>query len=384
MKILVLNYEYPPIGGGGGVISKYIAEILASREHDITVLSTWFHSLEEVEYKLNLRIIRVKSKRRSSFKSNPLEMLSWIKESRHVLDKLLEVESFGLTLANFVLPGGEVAYYLKRKYKIPYVVLSHGHDIPWVKPYGKLVPLHAISYTRLKKICLSSERNFIQSPEMQVNIDQFLGPKASSKNRLIPNGVDTDLFRADKREFKKLNIIFVGRLVTQKDPLTMLKAVRKFRKNNDDFNLSVYGDGPLRKEIEKYVASHDLENHVTFYGKVDNEHLVNAYKRAHLMVAPSVSEGMSISIMEALSCGIYVIATKVSGNSQLISPEINGEFMKIGKATDLFKSMDNYYNSKFRFKYEVPKDCLENFRTSFDWNVIVSKYEQELETVIGN
>lgn len=382
MKILILNYEYPPIGGGGGVISKYIAENLASRKHDITVLSTWFHSLNELEEKSHLRVIRVKSKRQSSFKSNPWEMLSWIKVSKQVLDNMLETESFELTFANFVIPGGEVAYYLKCKYNIPYVILSHGHDIPWVRPYRKLALLHAFAYTRIKKIGLSSEINFIQSNEMKTNINRFLGPKSIDKNKLIPNGVDSTLFSPIQKKFKTLNIIFVGRLVAQKDPHTLLRAIKKFGKLNRNFSLSMYGDGPLRSGLERYVNANGLSSQVKFFGKVNQEQMVQAYKKANLMIAPSVSEGMSVSILEALSSGVFVIATRVSGNAQLITEGLNGGFMKMGSVPDLFEAINQYCQNRFNIRYEVPVEALSDFRNKFDWRVIVDQYEKEMEEVI--
>jgi glycosyltransferase involved in cell wall biosynthesis len=80
MKLLILNYEYPPLGGGAGVITQIIAEGFAARGHNITVLTTWFSGEEEDSTRGNLRIIRLKSKRKVVYKSNPIEMLSWMKQ----------------------------------------------------------------------------------------------------------------------------------------------------------------------------------------------------------------------------------------------------------------------------------------------------------------
>ena len=81
MNILILNYEYPPLGGGGGVISQHIANQLA-KSHQVTVLTTWYPGLEQDEFEGNLRIVRVGSLRRHTFRSDPLEMLSWIQHGK--------------------------------------------------------------------------------------------------------------------------------------------------------------------------------------------------------------------------------------------------------------------------------------------------------------
>ena len=65
MKLLILNYEYPPLGGGAGVITQNIAEGLAKLGHDVSVVTTWFQGEQEVEIvNDNLKIIRLKSKRK--------------------------------------------------------------------------------------------------------------------------------------------------------------------------------------------------------------------------------------------------------------------------------------------------------------------------------
>ncbi len=73
-KILILNYEYPPLGGGAGVCTRFEAEGLATLGHQVTVLTTWFDGEEEIEKKGNLTIVRLKSKRKYEFKSNPVKI----------------------------------------------------------------------------------------------------------------------------------------------------------------------------------------------------------------------------------------------------------------------------------------------------------------------
>ncbi|MBN1253177.1 MAG: glycogen/starch synthase, partial [Bacteroidales bacterium] len=59
MKILILNYEYPPLGGGAGVVSQYHAKGLAEKGHNVTVISTWYKGEAEIETKNNLKIVRL-------------------------------------------------------------------------------------------------------------------------------------------------------------------------------------------------------------------------------------------------------------------------------------------------------------------------------------
>ena len=79
MKILILNYEYPPLGGGAGIVTKHLAEEFAKMNHAVVVVTTWFYGEPEYYTNNNITIVRLKSRRNNTYQSNPLEMLSWIR-----------------------------------------------------------------------------------------------------------------------------------------------------------------------------------------------------------------------------------------------------------------------------------------------------------------
>ena len=183
MKLLVLNYEYPPLGGGAGIISKNIADGLAALGNEVTVLTTYYEGTEEDSIENGVHIIRLKSKRKDVFQSNIREMLSWMICAKRFLKKHLQVGKYDLCFANFALPCGEVAYSMKDMFHLPYVIISHGHDIPWFFP-EQMMWYHAACYHWIRKICMQAERNYVCSDEMLSNINAFLGG-TKNKNKLI-------------------------------------------------------------------------------------------------------------------------------------------------------------------------------------------------------
>ena len=257
MNILVLSYEYPPIGGGGGEICKNISENLTKLGNNVTVLTTAFNSHnKQSNTKIQRRassiqsptIIRLPSKRKNAFQSSPFEMISWIKTTKEYIKNNPGFIDFDICMAHFVLPGGEVALWLKKRYNLPYVTISHGHEIPWVHP-RQMFFFHLGAYFWIKKVCRHSKINFIQTKIMKANIDRFMGEKFRNKNIIVPNGVDTSRFYPDiSKRKKKLRIIFVGRLVIQKDPMTFLKAIKVLSGITSDFEVRIPGDGNLRKK----------------------------------------------------------------------------------------------------------------------------------------
>lgn len=381
INILILNYEYPPLGGGAGMITKYHAEGLAKLGHKVTVVTTWFEGEKEIEKKGDLKIIRLKSLRRFIHKSNPIEMLSWINKTRHFLFKSINEKEFNICLANFAIPGGIVAYGLKKKFNIPYFVISHGQDIPWFLP-KQMFLYHLLNFYWLRKIFRQSEGNFIQTDEMKKSIEKFLGDKKKGKNIVIPNGCEVQIFKPDYSKKSKLfKIIFVGRLVEQKDPFTFLKAIKLYSTTNNNFIVHILGDGPLRKKMEGYVSRNHLKDNVKFFGWVTKGRLIEEYQTANLQIAPSLDEGMSVAVLEALSCGQYIIATPASGNTDVIKESVNGELVNYRDYKGIANRIKKYYEEKFSKNYTVPEDFLNKFRMKYEWSNVVRKYDELLQKI---
>jgi glycosyltransferase involved in cell wall biosynthesis len=379
MKILVLSYEYPPIGGGGGVICKNISENLAQLGNQVTVLTTAFHETPDEGFEIpNLRIFRISAKRKKAFESNPSEMLSWIYTTKKFIHNNADYVDFDVCMAHFVLPGGAVAQWLKRKYGIPYVLISHGHDIPWVHP-RQMFFYHLATYFWIKSVCKDSSINFIQTMMMKANIDRFMGDKHSYKNIIVSNGVDTSKFFPDySKRPGILKIVFVGRLVLQKDPMTFLKAIRIFYQETQNFEVHILGDGNLRKKMEKFIVKNGLTEKVKLFGKITEEKMVEEYQSAHLMIASSLNEGMSISALEALSCDVYMITTRASGFEEIIKNDINGNYVNFGDPVELANMINRFFQTRFRKNCKPQLDSLTQFSNRYSWIKISRQYHEIL------
>ena len=382
MKLLVLNYEYPPLGGGAGAISKNIAEGLAALGHNITVLTTYYKDTEEDCIENGVRVIRLKSRRKDIFQSNIREMLSWMICARRFLKKHLQEEKYNLCFANFALPCGEIAYSMQEMFHLPYTVISHGHDIPWFFP-EQMMWYHAACYHWIRKICMQSKRNYVQSDEMLTNINAFLGGTVA-KNKLIYNGWNRDKFFPDEsKRAKKFTILFIGRLVMQKDPMTFLKAINIAKSEIKDIEVHIVGDGKMRQKMEKFVKKNNSENIVVFKNWLKKEDIIAEYQSASLTVMPSLAEGMSMALLEALACGQYVIATKVSNNEKLICPGTNGDFIEKKDYNTLADKIIDFHNNKFANNYTVPTEHFDKIAEMFDWKNIVKEYEKDMTGIIG-
>lgn len=378
MNILILNYEYPPLGGGAGIVTKQLAELLARNENKVVVLTTWFSGEPEFYIEGNLTIVRLRSKRKHTYQSNPLEMFSWMNMAKNYIDDSEGDFNFDVCLANFTLPGGEVALYLKRKKNIPFVVLSHGHDIPWFHP-NQMFFWHTLFYFKIKNILKKSATNIVLTTQMKIIADKFIGEKYSDKNIIIPNGLEFLHFRKGfNAEETEINALFVGRLVEQKNPLLVIKAFEKLQHIQLPINLKIIGDGKLKKEIENYIFQNQIQN-IKILGRMSQSEVFQEMQLAHLLIAPSRAEAMSMSVLEAISTGMFVLATNISGNQELIMDGFNGYFVK--DENDIVDKVKLFYDEKFTKNYQYPEDLFKYLNQKYSWDKTISEYVQLFETI---
>lgn len=370
LHILLLNYEFPPLGGGAGVVSKILSEKFVELGHRVTIITTWYYGEKETYNSPNLEIIRLKSKRKELFKSNPIEMYSWMKMTLNYLKNQSQLP-YDICFTNFTLPGGVPALWLKQNKKIPFIVLSHGHDVPWFYP-KKMFFWHLLTYFKIKEICNESSYNVVVSDEMKHIIDKFLNKKNSSKNIVLNNGIDTG--NIDKKfEGKHLKILFVGRLVEQKDPFTFLKTIKELQSRNIPFECSILGDGDLRSSMEEYAVTHNIQN-IFFKGKVGHNEVFNYYRDSHILISSSINEGMSVAILEAASQGLYIIATPASGNNKIVQEGLNGNLLPFGDYRGMCDKVEEFYHDKFLKGYEYFHEYIHEFEQKFSWHSIANEY----------
>jgi sugar transferase (PEP-CTERM/EpsH1 system associated) len=171
-----------------------------------------------------------------------------------------------------------------------------------------------------------------------------------SRIRVIPNGIDTDAFspRPDLRVSTRLKLRVpaerfvigsVGRLVPIKDHLTLIRAAEKLVLGDIDVHVLLAGDGPELARYQEFLAnSPTMKNRVSFLGACDNvSEILNALD---VFVLPSISEGMSNTLIEAMACELSVVATRVGGNPEVVGNELSGNLFTPGDINGLAECLD--------------------------------------------
>jgi len=166
---------------------------------------------------------------------------------------------------------------------------------------------------------------------------------------VIQNGIDVVTFQANttfrsrvRKElaFSEKNVVFgtVGRLVPVKDHLTLINAFFEVYRLNPNAKLIIVGDGPMRKQCLELISDLNLEDSVYLLG--ERHDIPQLLALMDIYTVSSLSEGMSISILEAMSTGLPVVATNVGGNPEIVQQDVNGLLVRSGDPKSLAEAMN--------------------------------------------
>lgn len=154
----------------------------------------------------------------------------------------------------------------------------------------------------------------VATPTLGLDAIKYAGYK---KIFLLPNYVDTELFKPQNTEKVNKLLIMVCRLHPQKNIPMVLEVMRYL----PEFNLQIIGDGPLKDELIKLKKDNNINN-VQFIGTVPFESLPSYLNKAEAFVFPTLIEGHPKTLIEAMACGLPCICSNVEGIKEMI---INGE-----------------------------------------------------------
>ncbi|KKS84808.1 MAG: Glycosyl transferase group 1 [Parcubacteria group bacterium GW2011_GWA2_43_11] len=330
-NFLLLNYEFPPLGGGAGTATQAIAKELALLGHEVRVVTTWFEGQPEKEYVDGYTVIRLKSRRKKKEGSNILEMLSYIFWAILFFSKKTHRNSSEYIISFFSIPSGIVALYLRKRFGLKYIVSLRGGDVPGFLP-SSLALHHFLTNPITKLVWVNADSIVANSKGLQ-KLATKTAKKINKKVKYIPNGIDTVKFfpKIIKEQTNGLvvSFLFVGRLSVQKglDNALLALAEVKEKRPKIDFKFTIVGDGPLKKTLQEQANYLGINESCQFLGWMDRERLISEYQKHDIFLFPSLDEGMPNAVLEAMASGLAIIATKIPGNDELVVNNINGELI---------------------------------------------------------
>lgn len=367
MRILIVNSEHPPVGGGAGNASANIAKELVKMGGEAAILTSRYKDFPIENQVEGVRIYRCLSLRRFEDRSSPLEQLLFLLGGLTDGMRFIREWSPDVVITFFGIPSGPIGLAAKGLFGMPYVVSLRGGDVPGFRPYDfkrmhrLLAPLIRLVWKHAGCVVANSE-----------GLKELAGEFAPEiPIKVIPNGVNIELFSPRKRSWEYPELLFVGRIVYQKGLDLLIKALSMLR--NLNWHLTIVGDGPYLSTIQDMAREMKINSRITFAGWVQKERIKDYYQKANIFVFPSRHEGMSNALLEAMAMGLPVIASDIAGNDELVVPERTGFLFEKNDLDGLTEGIRNLIEHP-ELKRRYGNQSRERISTQYTWNNTAREY----------
>jgi len=377
MKILMLNYEFPPIGGGGGQAHLAILRQYAGQNALVAdvVTSSPGVGLSAKKLSDNVTIYKVGLHKKDLHYWSKIEVVRWIAEARWTYRRLIEENQYDLVHAFFGLPTGWLCY--RTAERLPYIISLRGSDVPGEHArlqleYKILGPLLKRIWTRASGLVACSEGLKKRALEFlpTVNID------------VINNGIELDRFHpAEHNELSKaLKLVTVGRLSGTKRVEMLIEAVEILSTKGRSVRLTIAGGGGMFERLQRLIEQKRLSNIINLTGRIETEQMPDIYRQHNIFVSASMQEGMSNAMLEAMASGLPIVTTRCEGVDELIVD--NGVVVKGDTAEALAEAINKLAENQQDYKAMCA--AARRRAEKFGWDKVAEQYLQLYGRVCGH
>jgi glycosyltransferase involved in cell wall biosynthesis len=312
MRLLMLCYEFPPLGGGASRVVQGLASELVRRGHSVDLVTTGFPGLPSKEVLDGVLIHRVRTIRKRRHVCTIPEALSYLIAAAPVTLRLAR-HRYDLNHTHFVFPDGCLAWLIHRLTGLPYIITAHGSDIPDYNP-DRLRLSHRL-LAPLWRLVVGAGRRIICPSRMLQRLVLQAAPGA--RTTVIPNGIRLNAFASTGA--KRQGILIVTRMFERKGVQYALQAIQKLGDGKlGQHEVRIVGDGPYLPVLQRQAQQ--LGSRAEFLGWLDNKstELRQLYERSSIFLFPSVSENFPIVLLEAMAAGLAIITTEGTGCAEVV------------------------------------------------------------------
>lgn len=345
MKVLVTSRLYPnPVHPSRGTfVHNQVRFLRAYCDMEVVSPTPWFPPLPglgrwsaygQVKRRALLDGIEVcyppylSLPRRFFFASAWRRYLSALERARQSIPHLIH--------AHLAYPDGYAALQLGRRLGRPVVISVHGHDV-------RELPAANLRWRRLISEALQGADAVIASSRDIYDRVQALGTDPR-KMHLIPQGVDCELFRPNFRRKAGeggWQLLYVGRFDPRKGVGLLLEALALLRRVRSDLHLRLVGSSPMSgtaRELQRQAEDLGLTHCVEFADELPWREIPGQLAAADLLILPSLYDSFGIVLIEAMACGLPVVATRCGGPEEIVTPQV-GELVAVGDPVALARGI---------------------------------------------
>jgi glycosyltransferase involved in cell wall biosynthesis len=358
-RILLLNYDYPPMGGGSGKALACLLREFGRHHPDLRIdaVVAAMGPASEATLSPGIRLHRIDiGKTGNLHYQSGAELIRFALRAGRKARELSGGSRFDLLHAFFAVPTGWIGYRMRKR--LPYLVSLRGSDVPGFNPrfraaYVALKPI-------VRAVCGGAAAVVANSAGLR---DLAARSLPGMPIRIIPNGIDAPGSPARTPAPGPLKVLFVGRLIPRKGVDHLLKGFAAYARRAardgsrsgqvgsagpgtvphaamaaaDGPELVLAGSGPEAAPLAVLARELGIERSVRFLGAVPPEGMGDLYRAADVFVLPSLEEGMSNALLEAVAHGLPVVVTDTGGTAELARG--NGRIVGRGDAQGIARAL---------------------------------------------
>ncbi len=368
MRVLLVNYEYPPFGGGAGNATREIGKALVKMDHAVTVL---IGGRGDVYIDPDgLRVVPVGSSRKHCSHASIEEMFSFLLRGVFwALDR--RSGDFDLTIVFFALPCGPIATVLNKRRNVPYIVSLRGGDVPG------LVPAIELLHRFLKPLRRWVSKNATAVVANSSSLAALAKTADPIGVTVIPNGVDSLYFCPSGSNIRTdhfpLRLLLVGRFHRQKLIPETIRWLAQARSQGLECYVTIVGDGPEFNVVESLINDLKMTRFICLKGWLKKDQLIEQYQQADCYLNLSGYEGLPNTVLEAMACALPVIASDIPPHRRLVKHQVTGYLVDLERPEDFINQLIKLATDRRRGRV-MGEAGREVVLKSYSWTVVAESY----------
>ena len=362
LNVLMLSYEFPPLGGGGSRVVHGLARELASLGHRIDIVTMAFKGLPRHDVQDGVVVHRVPCLRWKEHVCTIPEAGSYLPVALLKARALAQRRRFHINHAHFLLPDGFNATVLKWQTGLPFIVTAHGSDIPGYNPH-RLKMAHRLLSPVWRRTARAASRLVCPSRSLANLVARR---DADLPMSIIPYGFDAG--RYDYAAPRCQRILAVSRLLRRKGVQTLLRAVAGLELAHE---IHIVGDGPDLPVLRQLAGSQ--RNRIVFHGWLDNRSptLNDLYESSEIFVLASERENFPVALMEAMAAGLAIVTTRGTGCAEVVGD--TALLVEPGDPAQLRAALLALTREPERVR-ELGRAARRRIESEFSWRSVADRY----------
>jgi len=368
MRVLLVNYEYPPFGGGAGNATQELGRALTKMGHAVTVLKGG--KGDPCVEPDGMRVVPVGASRKHFSQASFREMFSfllrgvfWALSSRG--------RDFDLTIVFFALPCGPIATFQNKRWHVPYIISLRGGDVPGLVP--AIEPLHRM-FAPFRRWVSKNATAVVANSSSLAELAQASDPVSVT---VIPNGVDTQYYCPSGNSIgvkdAPLRLLMVGRFHRQKLIPESIRWLAQAKSKGIEFLVTIVGDGPERDAVEAAIEDLDMTKFICLKGWLGKDELIKQYQQTDCYLNLSSYEGLPNTVLEAMACALPVIASDIPPHRRLVEHQVTGYLVDLDRPENLIDQLAELVTDKRRGRV-MGEAGRQAVLTNYCWKAVAKSY----------